>query len=158
MEGANDEVISTLNELIEVCTDARDGFRRLAAKVGDEEPSEFLIYRHTDVRRRHGDPPTSGTTPASLHRGCMSVKAAVAGGDGLALLAPPLGARSRPSRPENALMTSTLPADVRSAVEHHYSRVKAPRAPVPRVRVQRTSAWLRDSARYQRDQRPVYVL
>jgi uncharacterized protein (TIGR02284 family) len=137
VEGAHDEVISTLNELIQACTEARDGFRNLAANVGDadlnrlftrysEERGQFLVDLQTHVRRLGGDPPTSGTVAASLQRGWMTVKAAVTGGDDTAILgAAQTGEESAEQAYENALRSSTLPVDVRSVVECQYSHVKA---------------------------------
>src|SRR5688572_31469331 len=95
---SNDEVISTLNGLIEICKDGQDGFKTAAEGVERSELKtlfyEFSQQRATfagelqnEVRRLGGDPEKSGSVAASLHRGWIDIKSAVTGKDDNAVIA-----------------------------------------------------------------------
>ena len=89
---SNEEVISTLNSLIETCRDGQDGFKTAAAGVQSAELKE-LFYAYSrqragfagevqdDVRRMGGESGVSGSTSAAIHRGWMVLEAGVTGGD-----------------------------------------------------------------------------
>ena len=97
MAATNDDCISTLNDLIETCKDGANGFKEAAEGVTDADVKAlFLQYatqRETfaselqaEVKALGGDPETSGSTAASLHRGWMNIKSAVVGNDRKAIL------------------------------------------------------------------------
>src|SRR5918999_4126680 len=95
---SNEEVISTLNNLIETCRDGQNGFQTAAEGV---QKSELKTLFHTysqqrarfagelqdEVRRLGGDPEDSGSVAASLHRGWMGLKSVISGSDDAAILA-----------------------------------------------------------------------
>lgn len=85
-----DEVISTLNNLIETCRDGQAGFQ--AAVEGATHPSLkemffqyaqqrslFVSELQGEVRALGGDPQTTGSVAAALHRGWINIKSAVTG-------------------------------------------------------------------------------
>jgi uncharacterized protein (TIGR02284 family) len=134
----NEQVISTLNDLIETCRDGQQGFQTAGEGVQDAALKE-LFYSYSrqraafagelqdEVRRLGGDPETSGSTTAALHRGWMEIRAAVAGGDESAVL-------SECERGEDAAMSNyraalgtDMPANVRSIVERQFGEVKEAR-------------------------------
>src|SRR5215216_265390 len=89
---SNEEVVSTLNSLIETCRDGEEGFRTAAEGVKDAELRElfqgyarqragFAGELQDEVRRLGGDPERSGSLVASLHRGWMDLRTALEGGD-----------------------------------------------------------------------------
>lgn len=132
---SNEEVISTLNNLIETCRDGQEGFRAAAEGV---ERSELKHLFHTysqqrarfvgelqgEVRRLGGDPENSGSVAASLHRGWIDIKSAVTGKDDNAVLAEcERGEDSAVSNYRDAL-DADLPANVRSLVERQFGEVK----------------------------------
>src|SRR5829696_5941992 len=88
----NDNVISTLNNLIETCKDSEDGFRTAADGVKNSElKTLFLTYSQqraqfaaelqNEVRNLGGDPEDAGSVAASLHRGWINIKSTVTGED-----------------------------------------------------------------------------
>ncbi|HLM55696.1 MAG TPA: PA2169 family four-helix-bundle protein, partial [Pyrinomonadaceae bacterium] len=94
---SNEEVVSTLNDLIEACRDGQEGFRSAAEGVRDEElRALFLEYSRqrgsfsselqAEVRRLGGEPETEGSVVAAIHRGWMDIKAAVTGADDRSIL------------------------------------------------------------------------
>jgi uncharacterized protein (TIGR02284 family) len=131
----NDNVISTLNGLIETCRDGQNGFQTAAEGV---ERSELKTLFHTysqqrarfvgelqdEVRRLGGDPENMGSVAATLHRGWINIKSAVTGQDEAAIISEcERGEDSAVSAYKSAL-AADLPAHVRSAVERQYANVK----------------------------------
>ena len=132
---SNEEVISTLNNLIETCRDGQQGFQTAAAAVerGDlkqlfhtysQQRASFVGQLQDEVRRLGGDPENAGSVAATLHRGWIDLKAAVTGRDDAAILAEcERGEDSAVSNYRDALGVD-LPANVRSIVERQFGEVK----------------------------------
>ena len=132
---SNEEVISTLNNLIETCRDGQQGFQTAAAAVerGDlkqlfhtysQQRAGFVGQLQDEVRRLGGDPENAGSVAATLHRGWIDLKAAVTGRDDAAILAEcERGEDSAVSNYRDALGVD-LPANVRSIVERQFGEVK----------------------------------
>lgn len=130
----NDEVISTLNDLIETCKDGEDGFRTCASDVGDTTLKTFFSSRAQQcgaaavelqnlVRAYGGDPEKSASLGGAIHRRWVDVKSAIMGHDDKAVL-------KECERGEDVAVSSyrkalekNLPADVRSVVEQQYQGV-----------------------------------
>ncbi|MBA3240222.1 MAG: PA2169 family four-helix-bundle protein [Acidobacteria bacterium] len=132
---SNDEVISTLNNLIETCRDGQNGFQTAAEGVeGSTLKTLFLGYSQQrarfvgelqdEVRRLGGDPENAGSVAATLHRGWINLKSAVTGHDDDAVVAEcERGEDSAVANYRDALSTD-LPANVRSVVERQSGEVK----------------------------------
>ena len=143
----NDEVISTLNDLIETSKDGEEGFRTCADDARDPQLKTWLEGRARTcasavpelqqlVRAYGGDPETSGGLGGALHRRWVDIKAAVTGKDDVAVL-------NECERGEDVAVTSyrnaldkNLPADVRSVVERQYHGVLKNHDAVKRMRDQ----------------------
>src|SRR5262249_45076128 len=93
----NDEVISTLNNLIENCKDGQQGFQTATEGNHDgsvkkilqqyaQERAQFVGELQNEVRRLGGDPEKTGSVAGALHRGWMNIKTAVTGKDEHAVL------------------------------------------------------------------------
>lgn len=93
----NDEVISTLNNLIETCKDGQDGFKDAAEGIErsdlktifyefSQQRAEFVGVLQQLVRTLGGDPETTGSFSAAVHRGWIDIKSAVTGKDESAIL------------------------------------------------------------------------
>ncbi|HEX3101629.1 MAG TPA: PA2169 family four-helix-bundle protein [Pyrinomonadaceae bacterium] len=89
---SNDEVISTLNGLIQTCKDGEEGFRDAAQNVkasdlkttfyeSSQERSRFVGELQALVRSLGGDPADSGTLMGAVHRGWMDLKTAISAND-----------------------------------------------------------------------------
>ena len=131
----NDEVISTLNNLVETCKDGQNGFRTAAEGVKDtklttlfntysQQRGQFGAELQNEVRRLGGDPEEKGSTAAVIHRGWMNIKSAVTGEDEGAVISEcKRGEDSAVSSYEEALKNN-LPADVKMLVERQFSQGK----------------------------------
>ena len=87
---SNSDVISTLNGLIQTCKDGQDGFKEAAEGIErselktvfyefSQQRAEFTGVLQELVRSLGGDPETSGSMSAALHRGWIDIKSAVTG-------------------------------------------------------------------------------
>lgn len=133
---ANDDVISTLNGLIETCKDGQDGFKTAAEGVErsdlkstfyelGQQRSQFAGELQTLVRELGGDPEDSGSTSAALHRGWINIKSIVTGKDDGAILdEAERGEDSAKAAYQKALETE-MPANVKSVVQEQATKVKA---------------------------------
>jgi uncharacterized protein (TIGR02284 family) len=130
-----DNVINTLNELIETCKDGEDGFRTCAEGVKNpmlktffEEKAErcALAARQLSdkVREFGGDPEKGSSTSGMLHRFWVNIRSTISGMDDHAILAEcERGEDSAKNAYEEAL-THDLPADVRVMVAKQYREVR----------------------------------
>lgn len=93
----NDEVISTLNGLIETCKDGEQGFKEAAEGVErsdlkstfheySQQRSQYAGVLQGLVRTLGGDPESGGSMSGAVHRGWINIKSAVTGRDEEAIL------------------------------------------------------------------------
>ena len=127
----NDEVVSTLNDLIETCKDGEEGFRTCAEDIGEPQLKSFFMSRAQGcataagelqqlVRNYGGDPEKSGGLGGAIHRRWVDIKSAIMGHDDKAILKEcERGEDVAVSSYRNAL-EKNLPVDVRSVVERQY--------------------------------------
>ena len=133
---SNDDVISTLNGLIETCKDGQNGFKEAAEGV-DRSDLKSLFYEFSQQRSQFagelqslvqslgGDPENSGSVAAALHRGWINIKSAVTGKDEGAILNEcERGEDSAKNAYKNA-MEEALPANIMETVQTQYSAVQA---------------------------------
>lgn len=131
----NENVISTLNNLIETCKDGEDGFRTAADGVKNSEfKTLFLTYSQqraqfaaelqNEVRRLGGDPEERGSVAASLHRGWINIKSTVTGEDEGAVISECERGEDSAVRNYQAALNEDLPANLREIVERQYAQVK----------------------------------
>ncbi|KIF83202.1 PA2169 family four-helix-bundle protein [Noviherbaspirillum autotrophicum] len=130
----NDEVISTLNDLIETCKDGEEGFLTCAQDVGDTTLKSFFSNRAQTcaaaalelqdlVRAYGGDPERGSSLGGALHRRWVDVKSAIMGHDDRAVLKEcERGEDVAVSRYRNAI-EKALPAELRTVVERQYQGV-----------------------------------
>lgn len=130
----NDEVVSTLNDLIETCKDGEEGFRTCADDIGEPQLKSFFLNRAQScavaarelqqlVRDYGGDPETSSGLGGAIHRRWVDIKSAIMGKDDKAILKEcERGEDVAVSSYRNAL-DKGLPPEVRSVVERQYQGV-----------------------------------
>ena len=132
---SNEEVISTLNNLIETCRDGQEGFRVAAEAVRSAELRElfdsysrqrasFAGELQDEVRRMGGEPAESGSVTASLHRGWMGLKAAVTGGEESSILDECERGEDSALAAYRAAFGTDVPASVRQVVERQFAEIK----------------------------------
>jgi uncharacterized protein (TIGR02284 family) len=94
---SNDDIVSTLNHLIETCKDGQEGFKQAAEGIErsdlkslffefSQQRAHFAGELQSLVQTLGADPETSGSVAGSLHRGWINIKSAVTGKDEEAIL------------------------------------------------------------------------
>ena len=132
---SNKEVIATLNNLIETCRDGQEGFRAAAEGVRSAELRElfhgyalqragFVGELQDEVRRLGGDPESSGSIVASLHRGWMGLRAALEGDDDRAIVGECERGEDVALNTYRSALGADMPANVRVMVERQFAEVK----------------------------------
>jgi uncharacterized protein (TIGR02284 family) len=130
------DVISTLNDLIETCKDGEEGFLACAQSVKNPALKSFLeekaqrcatgaMQLRAKVRELGGDPERSGSTAGAMHRAWVNIKSAVTGMDDQAVLAECERGEDVAKRSYEKALQQDLPAEVRSIVQAQYQEVKA---------------------------------
>jgi len=130
----NDDVISTLNDLIETSKDGEEGFRACADDAKDPTLKSFFSNRaqscaaaatelQNAVRSYGGNPETSGGLGGALHRRWVDIKSMITGKDDKAVL-------QECERGEDVAVSSyrralekNLPVEIRTMVERQYQGV-----------------------------------
>ena len=130
----NDEVISTLCDLIETSVDGEDGFKTCAEDARDPQLKSFFATRAQRcaaavvelqdlVRAYGGNPKTSGGLGAAVHRRWIDVKALVTGKDDKAVLKECERGEDFAVSSYRRALEKNLPGDVRGIVERQYQGV-----------------------------------
>lgn len=130
---ANDTkaAVSTLNGLIETCKDGVNGFREAAQAVTNVDAKALFTSRvpaiegaaaelQAEVRRLGGDPETTGSVAAAVHRGWINLKAAVTGKDEAAIITECVRGEELAAKNYEDALKAELPAEARAVVERQY--------------------------------------
>lgn len=131
----NEEVISTLNGLIETCKDGQDGFKVAAEGVErsdlkslfyecSQQRSQFAGELQSLVRELGGDPEQSGSLTAVLHRGFIDIKSIVTGKDETAILNECERGEDIAKAAFQKASEQDLPANVKTTVQNQFNTVK----------------------------------
>jgi len=130
-----DELISSLNDLIETCRDGENGFRTASEHVKDpelklffrncsEQRAQFVSELQTEVRNLNGDPANSGSASAMLHRGWMNIKSVVTMGSDDAILSECERGEDVAKGVYQEILKQNFPPNVLPVVKHQYTEIK----------------------------------
>ena len=128
------ETVSTLNDLIETLKDGKNGFETAAADVKDasvksaftefaQQRARFAGELQAEVARLGGEPETSGSASAAVHRGWINLKNALGAGEKSILNEAERGEDVAVSSYEKALKANLSP-DVAGVVRRQFGAVK----------------------------------
>ena len=132
----NDEVISTLNNLIATCRDGQEGFKTAAEGIQNsglkslfyefsQQRAGFLGTLQYEVQRLGGDPENTGSVAAVLHRGWINIKSIVTGSDDLAIINECERGEDSAVEQYQQAISANLPAPIAELVSGQYVQVKA---------------------------------
>lgn len=143
----NDEVISTLNDLIETSKDGEEGFRTCSEDIKDPQLKTLFSNRAMGcasaaaelqqlVRAYGGDPERNSSLGGAIHRRWVDIKSAITGRDDKAVLAECERGEDVAVRSYRNALDKNLPADVRTVVERQFQGVLKNHDEVKRLREQ----------------------
>ncbi|HTA74554.1 MAG TPA: PA2169 family four-helix-bundle protein [Gemmatimonadaceae bacterium] len=123
-----EELIGTLNDLIETCRDGINGFRTAADGVSSPIAKEVFLSRvhliekglgdlDAAVQRLGGDPIEHGHPAASMHRAWINIKSAVTMRDDRAIINEVVRGEEVAIQHYREALEKPLPADIRAMVE-----------------------------------------
>ncbi len=130
----NDEVISTLNGLIETCRDGQEGFKQAAEGV-ERSDMKSLFFEFSQqrakfsgelqdlVRTLGGDPEKTGSIAGAIHRGWINIKSVVTGKDEKAILNECERGEDSAKNAYQEALENALPAYVQQTVQDQYASV-----------------------------------
>ena len=130
------DVISTLDNLIETSRDGEKGFRACADNVKNpalktffeqkaERCSEGAAQLQQIVREMGGDPERGGSTAGAMHRFWVNIRGTLSGMADHAILDECERGEDAAKREYEKALAQDLPGDVRRAIERQYAEVKA---------------------------------
>jgi uncharacterized protein (TIGR02284 family) len=130
-----DDVIGTLNDLIETSKDGEEGFRTCADAVNDPQLKAFFEQKaercrigagqlQQKVRELGGDPERNGTISGAAHRFWLDIRARIGGKDEHAVLDECERGEDFAKRAYEEALQEDLPADVRTLIGKQYREVK----------------------------------
>lgn len=133
---SNDEVISTLNGLIETCKDGQEGFTSAAEGIERsdlktlfyefaQQRSQFTGELQTLVQSLGGDPENSGSIAGTLHRGWINIKSAVTGKDEGSILNECERGEDSAKAAYKSALENALPAHVLDTVQTQYTAIQS---------------------------------
>ena len=143
---SNDDIVDTLNDLIETCKDGELGFNACAKHVSSTNLQELFARRATECRiaadelqtlvaEYGGKPDTGGSATGAMHRGWVAVRGSLAGYSDQAMLEEcERGEDAALARYRAALKSDTLPEAVRALVARQQMGVQANHDQIKRLR------------------------
>jgi uncharacterized protein (TIGR02284 family) len=129
-----DDIVSTLNDLIETCKDGEEGFRTCAEDVMGLQFKQMFTTRSQRcasaarelqelVRSLGGDPEQHSSLGATLHRRWVDIKSAILGKDNEAVLNECERGEDMALRSYRNALAKELPTPIRLVVERQYEGV-----------------------------------
>jgi uncharacterized protein (TIGR02284 family) len=132
---SNEDVISTLNNLIETCKDGQEGFKQAAEGVQNsnlktvfyeygQHRGQFVGELQALVRELGGDAESSGSMAGALHRGWINIKSAMTGPDDGAILNECERGEDVAKKAYRDAVQQNLPAHVNSVIQKQAQAVQ----------------------------------
>src|SRR5438552_6102419 len=130
-----DDVIGTLNDLIQTSNDGEEGFRTCADAVKNPQLKAFFEQKaercrlgaaqlQQKVRELGGDPERGGSMSGAVHRFWVDIRSRITGMDQHAVLDECERGEDSAKRAYEEALQEDLPADVRTLIGKQYREVK----------------------------------
>ena len=143
----NDDIISTLNDLIETSKDGEEGFRTCAEDAMGLQLKTLFTNRsqrcaaatrelQAMVRSLGGDPNTDGSFSGTLHRRWIDIKSAILDKNNEAILNECERGEGMALRSYQSALAKELPTLVRIAIERQYQGILQNRDQIKLLREQ----------------------
>ena len=140
-----DDLIATLNELIETSKDGEEGFRAAADNVENAVLRAFFTEKAERcrqgaeqlqdlIRDMGGAPASSGSMAGAVHRLWVNIRGTLSGMDDASILAECERGEEAAAQTYREALNQPLPEDVRLIVDRHYSEIIANRDCVREMR------------------------
>jgi uncharacterized protein (TIGR02284 family) len=132
---SNDDVISTLNGLIQICKDGQEGFKDAAEGIErsdlkslffefSQQRAQFAGELQSLVQTLGGDPEDSGSFSGALHRGWINIKSAVTGKDEASILNECERGEDAAKNAYKDAVEEPLPSYILETVQTQYSSIQ----------------------------------
>jgi len=129
------DVIATLNDLIETSRDGEEGFRQCAETVKNpnlkpffeqkaERCREAVTQLTQIVREMGGTPETGSSTSGTMHRFWVSLRSSITGMNDHAILDECERGEDVAKQSYEKALAQDLPGDVKRVIERQYAEVK----------------------------------
>jgi len=130
-----EELIESLNGLIQTCRDAENGFQTAADHVNDPDfkmllrqwsiqRAQFAAELEGEVRQLGGTPAKTGSVSAAFHRGWMNIKSIVTGGSDEAIIDECERGEDTALENYQRVLKNNLPPNVLPVVKHQFTEIK----------------------------------
>jgi len=131
----NQDVVSTLNDLIETCKDGEEGFRTCAEDISDPRIKAIFMERAQGcalaaselqemVASLGGKPEMRSSLSGTLHRRWVDIKSTITGKDDKAILNECERGEDVALRSYRRALEKELPSNIRAVVERQYLGVQ----------------------------------
>jgi len=131
----SDNLVTTLNDLIETCKDGEKGFQTCAEDMSSPQLKQPFQARAADcasaarelqelVVMHGGSPEKDGSVSGTLHRRWVDIKSSIAGKDDVSILNECERGEDVAMKHYRKALETDLPADVRMIVERQFHGVK----------------------------------
>jgi uncharacterized protein (TIGR02284 family) len=135
MRRDHEQIISTLNALVETCKDGQQGYRLAAGHVQRKElkrlfrsyasqRADFAAELQAEVRHLGGAPEKGGTVLGALHRGWFNLKSTLVGETEAAVLAECERREELAMKQYEAAASENLPLDLQGLLARQYKEIK----------------------------------
>jgi uncharacterized protein (TIGR02284 family) len=132
---SDDDLIDTLNKLIETCKDGEYGFKTCAEQVKSSQLRTLFVERaescrrgatelQAQVSRLGGKAETDSSASGTLHRGWVNLKGALTGSDDQAILDECERGEDAALERYREAIKEPLPSDIAEIVQRQYEGVK----------------------------------
>jgi uncharacterized protein (TIGR02284 family) len=130
-----EELIESLNGLIQTCRDAENGFQTAADHIKDPDlkmlsrqwsiqRAQFASELEGEVRQLGGTPAKTGSVSGAFHRGWMNIKSIVTGGSDEAIIAECERGEDTALENYQRVLKNNLPPNVLPVVKHQFTEIK----------------------------------